>query len=122
MSLNDDSGGFQIQVRNQYLMVCTKAGLVKVWDVSKRDMRAHCHPISLKEKLGDFTDDFDLEDVQMNCNATFIRYHLRFEFQLTHSNLSTILPLIKNDQIMHEAIKNYKFQVFNFIFLSHKPA
>ena len=29
MSLNDDSGGFQIQVRNQYLMVCTKAGLVK---------------------------------------------------------------------------------------------
>ena len=29
MSLNDDSGGFQIQVKNQYLMVCTKAGLVK---------------------------------------------------------------------------------------------
>ena len=77
-------------------------------------MRAHCHPISLKEKLGDFTDDLDLEDVQMNCNATFIRYHLRFEFQLTHSNLSTILPLIKNDQ---NYARNYqKLQISGFQF------
>ena len=51
MALADESGGFQIQVRNQFLMVCTKAGIVKVWDVSKRDMRAHCHPINLKVKM-----------------------------------------------------------------------
>ena len=74
MSLNDDSGGFAIQLRNQYLMVCTKNGLVKIWDVSKRDMRPHCHPINIREKIADFAQ---LEDVQMNCNASFISVTLR---------------------------------------------
>ena len=74
MSLNDDSGGLKLQTKGSYLMVVTKAGIVRIWDVSKRDMRAHCHPLNIKEKIGDFSR---VQDVQMNCNATFLSVTLR---------------------------------------------
>ena len=74
MSLNDESGGLRLQTRGAFLMVVTKAGIVRIWDVSKRDMRAHCHPINLKEKIGDFSR---VQDVQMNCNATFLSVTVR---------------------------------------------
>ena len=74
MSLNDESGAFKVQAQGQYLMVCTKSGIIRIWDVSKRDMRSHCHPINIREKITDF---HSLEDVQMNCNGTFVSVTLR---------------------------------------------
>ena len=35
-------------------VVTTEKGIVKIWDVSKRDARVHSHPISLREKISDF--------------------------------------------------------------------
>ena len=74
MALNDESGGFKVQAQGQFLMVCTKSGIIRIWDVSKRDMRAHCHPINIREKISDF---HSLEDVQMNCNGSFVSVTLR---------------------------------------------
>ena len=74
MALNDESGGFKVQAQGQFLMVCTKSGIIRIWDVSKRDMRPHCHPINIREKISDF---HSLEDVQMNCNGTFVSVTLR---------------------------------------------
>lgn len=77
MALNDESGGFKIQVRSPYLMVVSKSGIVKIWDVSKRDMRPHCHPFSLKDKLN--LDFAELADVQMNSTAAFVSVTLKIE-------------------------------------------
>ena len=74
MALNDESGGFKVQAQGQFLMVCTNGGIIRIWDVSKRDMRSHCHPINIREKISDFQT---LEDVQMNCNGTMVSVTLR---------------------------------------------
>lgn len=98
MALEDDSGGFGIQVKNQFLMVVTQNGLVKIWDVSKRDMRPHCHPINLKEKIGDFVA---LDDVQMNSNASFISVTIKPSMALDSIDPKLYIYEIEKDHLRY---------------------
>ena len=73
--LNESEGDGQfMQVRGHYLMVATKHGFIKIWDVSKRDVRLHYHPINIREKVADFSE---VADVQLNANATIVSMTLR---------------------------------------------
>ena len=65
---------FILDISGQHLLAVSKSGIIRIWDVSKRDMRSHCHPINIKEKITDYSR---IEDVQMNCNATFLSVTLR---------------------------------------------
>ena len=50
-------------------MVTTDKGIVKIWDISKRDARLHSHPISLRDKISDFGS---LVSAKVNSNATHL--------------------------------------------------
>jgi len=50
-------------------VVSTDRGIVKIWDVSKRDARLHSHPISLRDKISDFGN---LVSAKANSSATHL--------------------------------------------------
>ena len=50
-------------------VVSTDRGIVKIWDVSKRDARLHSHPISVRDKISDFGT---LVSAKANCSATHV--------------------------------------------------
>ncbi len=102
LSTNDTPAtGFKIQVSDPYLMVVTKEGIIRIWDVSKRDMRSHCHPINVREKIGDFAN---LEDVQMNCNGSFVSITIR-----PLSDPSTIDPKLYIYEIEKDCLRYFNF-------------
>ena len=50
-----DGVGLQLDVRpGPYVACSTRLGVIRMWDVSKRDARQHAHPIMLRDKIPDF--------------------------------------------------------------------
>ena len=50
-----DGAGVQLDVTPGPFVACsTRTGVIRLWDVTKRDARPHGHPIVLADKIPDF--------------------------------------------------------------------
>ena len=66
---DSDGPGVTLDVTGPYVVCSTRNGVVRVWDVSKRDARQHSHPIMLREKIPDFGHVLSL---RVSNNATHV--------------------------------------------------
>ena len=48
LTMTEEEGiGESLAVQRKFLYVCTRNLYVKIWDLSKRDLRLHIHPVNI---------------------------------------------------------------------------
>lgn len=71
MTLTEEEGaGETIAVQGKFLVVCSKFLFVKIWDLSKRDLRLHIHPVNLREKIPSLSNGY--KDVKLSAEGTHL--------------------------------------------------